>query len=88
MSINTLLATLLIINLIFASIFLLKTKSQSSKMLVTLLFSTTGAGVVLLLFDMTNNTSLLDIALMVVLLSSVSAILFAKRLRYMDSRDV
>ncbi|QOG13152.1 hypothetical protein [Arcobacter sp. FWKO B] len=83
-TLSGLLATALVFNLVVTSIFILKTKSQSSKMLITLLFSTTGVGVLLLLFDCDclNSHLLLDIALIFVLLSSVAAIVFAKRLRY------
>jgi multisubunit Na+/H+ antiporter MnhF subunit len=84
MTFSYILATVLVLNLIVTIIFVLKTKSQSSKMLIALLFSNTGVGVLVLLFDVYGIDSFLDIALMIVLLSSVSAIVFAKRLRYKD----
>ena len=68
-------------------IFILKTKTQSSKMLVILLFSTTGVGILFLLYDIEKMDSFLDVALIFVLLSSVSAIVFAKRLRYKSVDD-
>ena len=73
---------ILVLNLILTTVFILKTKTKSSKMLVTLLFSTTGVAILFLLYDIKQNESILDIALIFVLLSSVSAIVFAKRLRY------
>lgn len=82
MSLSSILLFLLVLNLILTTIFILKTKTKSSKMLVTLLFSTTGVAILLLLYDINKNESILDIALIFVLLSSVSAIVFAKRLRY------
>ena len=84
MNIELFLATFLMLNLIVSLFFVLKTKSHSSKMLVTLLFSTTGVAVLLLLFS--NDMALkqyLDIALIFVLLSAITAIIFAKRLRVM-----
>lgn len=77
---SNILLFILVLNLILTTIFILKTKS--SKMLVTLLFSTTGVGILFLLYDLEQNESILDVALIFVLLSSVSAIVFAKRLRY------
>lgn len=88
MSLSSILLFLLVLNLILTTIFILKTKTKSSKMLVTLLFSTTGVAILLLLYDINKNESILDIALIFVLLSSVSAIVFAKRLRYSDKSDV
>lgn len=82
MTFSVLLVVILLLNLFLTSLFLLTSKTKSSKMLFTLLFSTTGVGVLLLLFDISKNNSFLDIALVMVLLSSVSAIVFAKRLRY------
>lgn len=88
MSLSSILLFLLLLNLILTTIFILKTKTKSSKMLVTLLFSTTGVAILLLLYDINKNESILDIALIFVLLSSVSAIVFAKRLRYSGKSDV
>jgi multisubunit Na+/H+ antiporter MnhF subunit len=82
MSISIILLWILVFNLIVTTFFILKTKTQSSKMLVTLLFSTTGVGILFLLYDIEKIDSILDVALIFVLLSSVSAIVFAKRLRY------
>lgn len=79
---SNILLFILVLNLILTTIFILKTKTKSSKMLVTLLFSTTGVGILFLLYDLEQNESILDVALIFVLLSSVSAIVFAKRLRY------
>lgn len=79
---SNILLFILLLNLILTTIFILKTKTKSSKMLVTLLFSTTGVGILFLLYDLEQNESILDVALIFVLLSSVSAIVFAKRLRY------
>ena len=79
---SNILLFILLLNLILTTIFILKTKTKSSKMLVTLLFSTTGVGILFLLYDIEQNESILDVALIFVLLSSVSAIVFAKRLRY------
>jgi multisubunit Na+/H+ antiporter MnhF subunit len=82
MSLYTILGTILVLNLIFTAIFILKTQTQSGKMLITLLLSTTGVGVLFLLYGVTLQNSILDVALIIVLLSSVTAIVFAKRLRY------
>lgn len=79
---SNILLFILVLNLILTTIFILKTKTKSSKMLITLLFSTTGVGILFLLYDLEQNESILDVALIFVLLSSVSAIVFAKRLRY------
>jgi multisubunit Na+/H+ antiporter MnhF subunit len=76
------LGTILVFNLVVTAIFILKTQTQSGKMLITLLLSTTGIGVIFLLYGITLQSSILDIALIFVLLSSVTAIVFAKRLRY------
>ncbi|MBE0514524.1 monovalent cation/H+ antiporter complex subunit F [Sulfurimonas sp.] len=56
-------------------------------MMITLLFSTTGVGVLFLLYEISRVDSFLDVALVFVLLSSVSAIVFAKRLRYMGREN-
>lgn len=87
MSLYTILGTILVFNLIVTSVYILKTKTKSSKMLITLLFSTTGVGVLFLLYMHTENSSILDVALIFVLLSSVAAIVFAKRLRYRIDDD-
>lgn len=87
MSVSIVLLWILVLNLIVTTIFILKTKTQSSKMLVTLLFSTTGVGILFLLYDIEKVDSILDVALIFVLLSSVSAIVFAKRLRYKRAED-
>jgi multicomponent Na+:H+ antiporter subunit F len=82
MNLYTLLAILLVINLIVGAIFILRGQTQSGKMLVTLLLSTTGVGVLFLLYALSKEDSILDVALIFVLLSSVTAIVFAKRLHY------
>jgi len=82
MNLYTVLTTILVFNLIFTAIFILRTQTQSGKMLITLLLSTTGIGVIFLLYGVTKQSSILDVALVFVLLSSVTAIVFAKRLRY------
>jgi len=77
------LAALLLLNLFISLFFVLQTRSHSSKMLITLLFSTTGAAVLLLLYS--SNPALrglLDAALVFLLLSAVTAIIFAKRLHF------
>ncbi|MGM0532909.1 MAG: monovalent cation/H+ antiporter complex subunit F [Campylobacterota bacterium] len=81
MSFNQFLVLILLINFSMSLFFLLKTASLSSKMLVTMLFSTIGVASLLLLYGCTNSTLFLDIALVFVLLSSSTAIIFAKRLR-------
>ncbi|MFP4332671.1 MAG: monovalent cation/H+ antiporter complex subunit F [Campylobacterales bacterium] len=87
MSLYVVLGIILVFNLIVTSVFILKTKSKSSKMLITLLFSTTGVGVLFMLYMQTKSSSILDVALIFVLLSSVAAIVFAKRLRYRSEDD-
>jgi multisubunit Na+/H+ antiporter MnhF subunit len=87
MSLSSFLLIILVLNLVITTLFVLKTKTQSSKMLVTLLFSTTGVGILFLLYDIEKIDSILDVALIFVLLSSVSAIVFAKRLRYKSVDD-
>ncbi|MDP2076715.1 MAG: monovalent cation/H+ antiporter complex subunit F [Sulfuricurvum sp.] len=88
MTLHLFLASILAFNLIIAAIFILQKRSQSAKMLVSLLLSTTGVGLLLLLYGISQEGALLDVALMFVLLGSVTAILFAKRLRYKrDTRD-
>lgn len=87
MSLYIILGTILVFNLIVTAIFILKTQTQSGKMLVTLLLSTTGIGVIFLLYGLTKQSSILDVALVIVLLSSVTAIVFAKRLRYKKVTD-
>lgn len=86
MSIELILATILLLNLLMSLFFVLKTSSHSSKMLITLLFSTTGVAVLLLLFSCNEALEqFLDIALIFVLLSGITAIVFAKRSRFMRS---
>jgi multisubunit Na+/H+ antiporter MnhF subunit len=88
MNFETLLASILLLNLIVSLLFILKTKSHGSKMLITLLFSTTGVAVLLLLFNCEKNLRLfLDIALVFVLLSAITAIVFAKRLRFIKGKS-
>jgi multicomponent Na+:H+ antiporter subunit F len=84
---NTFLILTLVLNLVFTTFFILKMKTRADKMMITLLFGTTGVGILFLLYDKIGIDSLLDIALVIVLLSSVSAIVFAKRLRYMERED-
>ncbi|MGM0519559.1 MAG: hypothetical protein ACQERD_07935 [Campylobacterota bacterium] len=81
------LLVVLVLNIILTASYILKTKTKSSKMLVTLLFSTTGVAILFLLYDISQNESILDIALIFVLLSSISAIVFAKRLRYIGKNS-
>lgn len=88
MSLHISLASILALNLIVVALFILQKRSRSAKMLVALLLSTTGVGLLLLLYGVSKQSALLDVALMFVLLSSVTAILFAKRMRYrLDNRD-
>jgi len=86
MTLEIFLATILGINLIITTLFILQKRSSSAKMLVSLLLSTTGVALLLLLFGISKESALLDVAFMFVLLSSVTAILFAKRLRYRRER--
>jgi len=83
MKLEILLALILGLNLIIATLFILQKRSHSAKMLVSLLLGTTGVGLLLLLYGISEVSALLDVALMFVFLSSVTAILFAKRLRYL-----
>lgn len=78
---------LLVLNLVLSTFFILKMKTRANKMMITLLFSTTGVGVLFLLYEISRVDSFLDVALVFVLLSSVSAIVFAKRLRYMGREN-
>lgn len=76
---------ILLINFAATMLFVLKTKSQSSKMLVTLLFSTIGVALLLMMYSLYDQVLFLDIALVFVLLSCVTAIVFAKRLRVLNA---
>lgn len=88
MTLHIFLACVLALNLIVVALFILQKRSRSAKMLVVLLLSSTGVGLLLLLYGVSGQSSILDVALMFVLLSSVTAILFAKRMRYkIDDRD-
>ncbi|HEY9189870.1 MAG TPA: monovalent cation/H+ antiporter complex subunit F [Sulfurovum sp.] len=87
MSLYTLLGTVLVFNLIVTALFILRNQTRSGKMLVTLLLSTTGVGVMFLLYGLTEQRAILDVALVIVLLSSVTAIVFAKRLRYQEGAE-
>ena len=87
MSLYIILGTILVFNLMVTAIFILKNQTRSGKMLVTLLLSTTGVGVIFLLYGLTKQHSILDVALVIVLLSSVTAIVFAKRLRYQKAAE-
>lgn len=87
MSLYIILGTILVFNLIVTVLFILKNQTRSGKMLVTLLLSTTGVGVILLLYGLTKQRSILDVALVIVLLSSVTAIVFAKRLHYQKAAE-
>jgi multisubunit Na+/H+ antiporter MnhF subunit len=82
MNLYVALSAVLVFNLIVTSIFILKIETHSGKMLITLLLSTTGVGVLFLFYGLTKNDSLLDVALVLVLLNSVTVIVFAKRLQY------
>jgi multisubunit Na+/H+ antiporter MnhF subunit len=87
MNLSIILGTILVFNLIVTALFILKNQTRSGKMLVTLLLNTTGVGVILLLYGLTKQRSILDVALVIVLLSSVTAIVFAKRLRYQKGAE-
>ena len=87
MSLYILLGTVLVLNLIVTALFILGNQTRSGKMLVTLLLSTTGVGVMFLLYGVTKQRAILDVALVIVLLSSVTAIVFAKRLRYQKGAE-
>ena len=78
---DTIIIAILLLNFVATILFVLKTRSQSSQMLVTLLFSTTGIAILLMMYALHDKALFLDIALIFVLLSSVTAIVFAKRLR-------
>lgn len=82
-----LLILLLVLNLVLSTFFILKMNTRANKMMITLLFGTTGVGILFLFYGNTKIDSFLDVALVFVLLSSVSAIVFAKRLRYMERED-
>jgi multisubunit Na+/H+ antiporter MnhF subunit len=84
---NSFFIVLLMLNLVLTSFVLLKMKTRADKMTITLLFGTTGVGILFLLYAQSKQNSFLDLALVIVLLSSVSAIVFAKRLRYMERDD-
>lgn len=78
------LAIVLLLNLIISLLAVLKTDAGSSKMLVTILFSTTGVAFLLLLYGMEGRGYLLDIALAFIVLSTVTGAVFAKRIRYIN----
>ena len=85
MKFELLLLVILVMNFVVSLAVVLKKKPQTDKMMITLLFGTTGVGVLFLLYHITKITSFIDVALVFVLLSSIAAIVFAKRLRYMDT---
>ena len=85
MNLYVVLAAILILNLIVTVVIILKMDAKSAKMLITLLLSTTGVGTLFLLYGLTRESSILDVALTVVLLSSITVIVFAKRLNYKKS---
>ena len=87
MKLEILLAIVLVLNLISVTIFILQKKSQSAKMLVSMLLSSIGVGLLLLLYEISKEHALLDVALIFVFLSSATAILFAKRLHYRSAID-
>ena len=84
MDFDTIIIAILLLNFVATILFVLKTKSQSSQMLVTMLFSTIGIAILLMMYALHSQSLFLDIALIFVLLSSVTAIVFAKRLRVLN----
>lgn len=73
------LALFLLANLAVALAAAARGPTAADRMLVALLFGSTGAGILVLLAVATDQPSLVDVALVLALLAAVSGIAFASR---------
>lgn len=77
-NIEQFLSLALFVNLIVALLFVLRAKTKADKILITLLLGTTGVAFLLLLYADSKEESLIDTALVFMLLASVAATVFAR----------
>ncbi|MCX8085468.1 MAG: monovalent cation/H+ antiporter complex subunit F [Rhodocyclaceae bacterium] len=74
-----LVALFLLANLVVALIAAARGPTSADRMLMALLFGTTGTGILVLLSATGMGTALVDVALVLALLAAISGIAFAKR---------
>lgn len=73
------LALFLLANLVMALIAAARGPTAADRMLVALLFGSTGVGIVALLAVASDQPPLIDVALILALLAAITGIAFAKR---------
>ncbi len=72
-------ALFLLVNLLLALLAAARGPSAADRMLVALLFGTTGVGILVLLAHAGGGAALVDMALVIALLAAISGIAFARR---------
>ncbi|MBN2964263.1 hypothetical protein JWV37_05695 [Sulfurospirillum sp. T05] len=72
-------AVVLLINIMVAFWFVLRTSGEGDKLLTSLLLSTTGICILLVFYGLSGEGSFLDIGLVFALLSAVAGVVFSKR---------
>jgi len=82
-------ALFLLANLVVALIAASRGPTPADRMLMALLFGTTGTGILALLSTSSAGTALVDVALVLALLAAIGGIAFAKRAwrARQDARD-
>lgn len=87
MSLSAWVALFLLANLVVAIYATARGRTAADRMLVALLFGSTGVGVLALLTDALANPVLLDVALVLAMLAAVTGIAFARRAWVVEQAD-
>lgn len=85
---NAALAVFLLINLLLALARVARGPTAADRLLIALLFGTTGVAILLLLAHATDESGLVDTALVFALLAAVTGAAFAQRAWRRDKHDV
>ncbi len=85
---NAALAVFLLINLLLALARVARGPTAADRLLIALLFGTTGVAILLLLAHGTQRAGLVDVALVFTLLAAVTGSAFAQRAWRRDKHDV
>lgn len=80
-------ALFLLVNLVIALLAAARGPTAADRMLMALLFGTTGTGILALLARAMDMAPLLDVALVLALLAAIGGIAFAKRAWQEDGHD-
>lgn len=86
-SLDLAIALFLLGNLVVALIAAARGPTAADRMLMALLFGSTGTGILVLLARAMNMPSLVDVALVLALLAAIGGVAFAKRAWQGDGHD-